>query len=70
MTKAEALRALAGMGITRKMAAFLLGDAEKHGCGAHLNCEVTYAPGHGYLIVDYPAGGGDGITVAPHGTEN
>jgi len=53
MTKAEALKALDAMGLTRKMAAFLLTQAEKYGCGAHLKCEVTYAAGIGYAIVGY-----------------
>jgi hypothetical protein len=69
MTKAEALRALAGMGLTRKMAGFLLSEAEKHGCGAHLKCEVTYAEGHGYAIVDYRESGSGGLWVTP-GTVN
>jgi hypothetical protein len=69
MTKAEALRALAGMGIARKMAAFLLSEAEQRGCGAHLECEVTYAPGAGYAIVDYRGDDNGGLRVTP-GTAN
>lgn len=65
MTKQEALKALTGMGLTRKMAAFLLSEAEKYGCGAHLKCEVTYSAGLGYAIVDYPAAGGEGRMVIP-----
>lgn len=56
MTEAEALKALIGMGLTRKMAAFLLSDAKKYGGGAHLKCEVTYASGLGYVIVNYDGG--------------
>jgi len=64
MTKAEALKALTGMGMTRKVAAFLLDSAEKHGAGAHLKCDVTYAEGLGYAIVDYSASRG-GTMVDP-----
>ena len=70
MTEAEALKALAGMGIARKMAAFLLGSAKKHGAGAHLKCEITYADDLGYVIVDYrEARNGAGRWVTP-GTAN
>lgn len=65
MTKAEALKALTGMGLTRKVAAFLLSEAEKHGGGAHLRCEVTYADGCGYAIVDYRTDDSEVIRVTP-----
>ena len=64
MTKAEALKALAGMGLTRKMAAYLLNSAQKHGAGAHLKCDITYAQGLGFVIVDHTAGD-EGVMVDP-----
>jgi hypothetical protein len=69
MTEAEASKALTGMGLTRKMAAYLLGQAKKYGAGAHLKCEVTYAADLGYVIVDYPAARNGGRRVIP-GTAN
>lgn len=65
MTREQALTALAGMGITGKTAGFLLGEAEERGAGAHLHADVTYAPGLGFVIVDYPESGGEGILVTP-----
>ena len=54
MTKTQALTALTGdMRLTRKMAAYLLGQAERYGTGAHLKCEVTYTAADGYAIADY-----------------
>lgn len=70
MTRDEALTALAGLGIAGKMAGFLLGDAERHGCGAHLEAEVTYAPGLGFAIVGHRSAGGEGVLVAPCGAGN
>lgn len=67
MTRKQALAALAGTGITGKMAAYLLDSAEKHGAGAHLKAEVTYTPDLGYVIVDYPESSGEGIRVSPRG---
>lgn len=69
MTQAEALKALAGMGLTRKVAAYLIEQAKKHGAGAHLKCEVTYAADLGYVIVDYPQARNGGRRVTP-GTAN
>jgi hypothetical protein len=69
MTQAEALKALAGMGLTRKVAAYLLGQAEKYGSGAHLKCEVTYAADLGFVIVDYLEARNGGRWVTP-GTAN
>lgn len=64
MTRNQALKALAGMGMTRKTANFLLDSAEKHGAGAHLKCDVTYAEGLGFVIVE--SGSGDsGMLVDP-----
>jgi len=52
MTEAEALKTLTGMRITRKVAAYLLGQAKKHGNSPHLKCEVNYTAAAGYTIVD------------------
>jgi hypothetical protein len=52
MTEAEALKALTGMRLTRKVAAYLLRQAERHGAAPHLKCEVTYTAAGGYTIVD------------------
>ena len=69
MTKAEALKTLTGMRITRKVAAYLLGQAKKHGNSPHLKCEVTYTADLGYVIVDYPAARNGRRRVTP-GTAN
>lgn len=65
MTREEALKALtakapAGMGLTRKMAGFLLGQAEKYGNGAHLKVEVFYTERDGFAVIDYSRPGESG----------
>jgi hypothetical protein len=66
MTREEAFEALTTeLGMTGKMAGFLLSEAKKYGSGAHLKCDVVYSDDLGYVIVDCPRNDGEGRWVVP-----